>query len=76
MEHYDGVLLAGDAAHLMPPAGVGVNLVMLDASDMALAIVEGDDWLEKTRAAQDAISVRAAEIMESAVTGFQEWFST
>lgn len=48
------VTLLGDAAHLMPPLGVGVNLAMLDARDLALAIVTHDtvaaavDAYEKT----------------------------
>ncbi|MFF1449732.1 FAD-dependent oxidoreductase [Streptomyces sp. NPDC058274] len=38
-EHSPTVTLLGDAAHLMPPLGVGVNLAMLDAGELALALV-------------------------------------
>lgn len=74
-EHKDGALLVGDAAHLMPPVGVGVNLAMLDASDVALAIVGSPDWRASTRDAQIAICQRAEPLMQQAIPGFVDWFS-
>ncbi|MFW0699869.1 FAD-dependent monooxygenase [Pantoea sp. R13S299] len=70
-----GITLIGDAAHLMPPVGVGVNLAMLDASDMALALCEASQPLNGLRNAETIIMERARDIMPGAISGFQDWFS-
>jgi 2-polyprenyl-6-methoxyphenol hydroxylase-like FAD-dependent oxidoreductase len=55
------IALIGDAAHLMPPAGVGVNLAMLDASELALAIAEGDSVHDAIRAYEATMIPRSHE---------------
>lgn len=56
------VTLLGDAAHLMPPLGVGVNTAMLDARDLALALAEQPTIQAAIRAYEEVMVPRSAEI--------------
>ncbi|MFJ5645046.1 FAD-dependent oxidoreductase [Streptomyces sp. NPDC093223] len=55
------VTLLGDAAHLMPPLGVGVNLAMLDASDLALALANAPTVEDAVRAYEEIMLPRSTE---------------
>ena len=54
-----GVTLLGDAAHLRPPDGEGVNLAMLDAVDLATAISEYSTLEEAVRRYEETMFARA-----------------
>ncbi|KXJ86401.1 hypothetical protein Micbo1qcDRAFT_126326 [Microdochium bolleyi] len=47
--HRAGVTLAGDAAHLAPPNGEGVNLAMTDSLDLAGRIIQWAELAEGER---------------------------
>jgi len=74
--HRSGVTLLGDAAHLMSPfGGDGANLAMRDAADLALALVEDEDWRGAVQRAEIAMFTRAEPAAEGAWSAIQDTFS-
>ncbi|MFJ5847579.1 FAD-dependent oxidoreductase [Streptomyces sp. NPDC092903] len=61
-ESSPGATLLGDAAHLMPPLGVGVNLAMLDAAELALSLVRSATVDDAVRGYEKTMLPRSAEV--------------
>ncbi|MFF0139352.1 FAD-dependent oxidoreductase [Streptomyces sp. NPDC005227] len=75
-EHDPTVTLLGDAAHLMPPLGVGVNLAMLDACDLALAIAKNSTIGEAIHAYETTMLPRSNKMQSLLDKGAEELLST
>ncbi|MFE0023429.1 FAD-dependent oxidoreductase [Amycolatopsis sp. NPDC059021] len=64
--HIPGITLLGDAAHLMPPVGVGANLAMLDGTALADAIAAHAVLDDAVRAYEDVLIPRSAAAAQAA----------
>lgn len=71
----EGLTLVGDAAHVMPPLGVGVNTAMLDASDLAMALISSDDWRLAVDQYEKLMLARSTSLAAQITLAFEEWFS-
>ncbi|MCC9308370.1 FAD-dependent monooxygenase [Kitasatospora sp. RB6PN24] len=68
-EHVPGVTLLGDAAHLMPPVGLGANLAMLDGADLAHALVAESSVDDAVRAYESIMLPRSIEAATGSARG-------
>ncbi|MFF7244922.1 FAD-dependent oxidoreductase [Embleya sp. NPDC008237] len=74
--HVLGVTLLGDAAHLMPPLGVGANLAMLEGAELAEALAAGPaDPDEAVRAFEERMWARAGRWAEFTMAGLERLVS-
>jgi 2-polyprenyl-6-methoxyphenol hydroxylase-like FAD-dependent oxidoreductase len=71
------ITLIGDAAHLMPPSGEGVNTAMLDALDLSECLTGGEfNNLQAAMAAYEAqMLARAAILGEEALDSIHDFAS-
>ncbi|MFD6156703.1 FAD-dependent oxidoreductase [Nocardia sp. NPDC060256] len=65
--HHPALTLLGDAAHLMPPFGIGANLAMLDGIDLAAAIATHPTLDEAVRAYESVTLPRSTAAAQACV---------
>ncbi|NJP91000.1 FAD-dependent monooxygenase [Nonomuraea sp. FMUSA5-5] len=75
--HVPGVTLLGDAAHLMPPLGVGANLAMLEGAELAEAVAAAAPGAldEAVRAFEEQMQARAGKWAEMTMAGLDRLVS-
>ena len=76
--HVPGVTLLGDAAHLMPPLGVGANLALLDGAELAESIAAAPgrgDLDEAVRAFEERMWARAGKWAKITTAGLERLVS-
>ncbi|MBE3013131.1 FAD-dependent monooxygenase [Microbispora sp. NEAU-D428] len=76
--HVPGVTLLGDAAHLMPPLGVGANLAMLEGAELAESVVAAPgpgDLDEAVLAFEEQMWARAGRWAKITMAGLERLVS-
>ena len=71
----DGLTLIGDAAHVMPPLGVGVNLAMLDAAELAECLINAECWRQAVRDYERIMIERSNSIAARCIAGLDSMFA-
>ncbi|HUR07032.1 MAG TPA: NAD(P)/FAD-dependent oxidoreductase [Nonomuraea sp.] len=77
-DHVPGVTLLGDAAHLMPPLGVGANLAMLEGAELAESVAAAPgpgDLDEAVRAFEEQMWARAGKWAKMTTAGLERLVS-
>ncbi|WP_293306711.1 FAD-dependent oxidoreductase [Pedobacter sp. UBA5917] len=74
-ESRDNLTLLGDAAHLMPPNGEGVNLALLDALDLSECLTSGGfgDLKQAISVYEKIMLERSAELCRETVEGIADF---
>ncbi|MEV6826889.1 NAD(P)/FAD-dependent oxidoreductase [Amycolatopsis sp. NPDC051102] len=70
-----GLTLLGDAAHLMPPLGVGANLAMLDGTELATALATASSVEEAVRVYETDMLPRSIETAKACASGLHDLLS-
>lgn len=79
-QHWDAkpnITLIGDAAHLMPPSGEGVNTAMLDALDLCECLTNGQssNIRDAIAAYEQQMQARATLLAQEALDGIKDFSS-
>ncbi|WP_086849598.1 FAD-dependent oxidoreductase [Amycolatopsis kentuckyensis] len=70
-----GLTLLGDAAHLMPPLGVGANLALLDGTELATALATSPSVGDAVRAYEAGLLPRSIETAKACASGLHDLLS-